>query len=103
MDRKIMDYIADDWHLDRLTAEMPEEYMDYIVFLIDPPFEPVGGLDREMLIFIYILDRIRFMYYYGEEQDERYPELFYALESIFDYKPEYRTERFWNNNECNKV
>ena len=51
-----------------------------------------------MLIFIYILDRIRFMYYYGEEQDEQYPELFYALESIFDYKPEYHTERFWNNN-----
>lgn len=97
MDKEIMDYIADEWHLDRLTAEMPEEYMDYIVSFIDPPFKPEGELDREMLIFIYILDRIRFMYYYGEELDERYPELFYALESIFDYKPEYHTERFWND------
>ena len=25
----------------------------------------------------------------------KYPELFYALESIFDSKPEYQTERFF--------
>ena len=95
MDKMIMDYIAEDWQLDRLVATMPQEYMDYIVELIDPPFEVDGEADKEMLIFMYIIHRIRFMYYYGEEWDAKYPELFYALESIFDSKPQYRTERFW--------
>lgn len=95
MDKEIMDYIAADWRLDNLVANMPQEYMDYIVELIDPPFEVVRDADKEMLIFMYILHRIRFMYYYGEEWDAKYPELFYALESIFDNKPEYQTERFF--------
>ena len=95
MDKEIMDFIAADWRLDSLVANIPQEYMDYIVELIDPPFEVVRDADKEMLIFMYILHRIRFMYYYGEEWDTNYPELFYALESIFDSKPEYQTERFF--------
>lgn len=102
MDKKIMDFIADDWRLERLVAEMPDEYMDYILELIAPPFDVVCDTDREMIIFMYILHLIRFMYYYGEEldgenSDTLHPELFYALESIFDSKPEYRTERFWDD------
>ena len=95
MDKEIMDFIAADWRLDSLVANMPQGYMDYIVELIDPPFEVVRDADKEMIIFMYILNRIRFMYYYGEEWDTNYPELFYALESIFDSKPEYQTERFF--------
>lgn len=41
MDKEIMDFIAADWRLDSLVANMPQEYMDYIVELIDPPFEVV--------------------------------------------------------------
>ena len=95
MDKEIMDFIAEDWHLDNLVLNMPQKYMDYIVELIDPPFEVERDTDKEMIIFMYILHRIRFMYYYGEEWDAKYPELFYALESIFDSKPEYQTERFF--------
>ena len=62
MDKEIMDFIAADWRLDSLVANMPQEYMDYIVELIDPPFEVVRDTDKEMLIFMYILHRIRFMY-----------------------------------------
>ena len=95
MDKEIMDFIAEDWHLDNLVRNMPQKYMDYIVELIDPPFEVERDTDKEMIIFMYILHRIRFMYYYGEEWDAKYPELFYALESIFDSKSEYQTERFF--------
>ena len=38
MDKEIMDFIAAEWRLDSLVANMPQEYMDYIVELIDPPF-----------------------------------------------------------------
>ena len=95
MDKEIMDFIAEDWRLDNLVRNMPQKYMDYIVELIDPPFEVERDTDKEMIIFMYILHRIRFMYYYGEEWDAKYPELFYALESIFDSKSEYQTERFF--------
>ena len=95
MDKEIMDFIAEDWRLDNLVRNMPQKYMDYIVELIDPPFEVERATDKEMWICMYILHRIRFMYYYGEEWDAKYPELFYALESIFDSKSEYQTERFF--------
>ena len=68
--------------------------MDYIVDLFDPPFEPDGEKDKELFIFLYIIDAIRYLYYYGEGHDERYPELFWCVESILDIHPEYRTERF---------
>ena len=45
MDKEIMDFIAADWRLDSLVANMPQEYMDYIVELIDPPFEVVRDAD----------------------------------------------------------
>ena len=50
--KEIMDYIAADWRLDSLVANMPQEYMDYIVELIDPPFEVVRDADKEMIIFL---------------------------------------------------
>lgn len=72
MDKEIMDYIAENWRLDYLVANMPQEYMDYIMEVIDPPFEVERDADKEMIIFMYILHRIRFMYYYGEEWDAKY-------------------------------
>ena len=94
MEKEIMDFIAADCRLDHLVKTMPQEYMDYIVNLFDPPFELDGEKDKEMLIFLYVVDRIRYLYYYGEGHDERYPELFWCVESILDIHPEYRMERF---------
>ena len=53
MDKEIMDFIAEDWHLDNLVLNMPQKYMDYIVELIDPPFEVERDTDKEMIIFMY--------------------------------------------------
>ena len=50
--------------------------MDFIVDLFDPPFELEGEKDKEMLIFLYVVDCIRYLYYYGEGHEERYPQLF---------------------------
>ena len=94
MEKEILDFIAADCRLDHLVQTMPEGYMDYIVDLFDPPFELEGTKDKEMLIFLYVIDRIRYLYYYGEGHDERYPQLFCCVESILDLHPEYRTERF---------
>ena len=94
MDKEIMDFIAADWRLDSLVANMPQKYMDYIVDMFEPSFELENERDKEMFIFLYVLDCIKYLYYYGEGQDERYPELFYCLESILDIHPEYRTKRF---------
>lgn len=94
MEKEIMNFIAADWRLDHLVQTMPQEYMDYIVALFEPPFELENDKDKEMMIFLYVLDRIRYMHYYGEEQDERFPELFWCAESILDIHPEYRAERF---------
>ena len=94
MEKEILDFIVADCRLANLVQTMPEEYMDYIVDLFDPPFRLENEKDKEMLIFLYVLDRIRYLYYYGEGHDERYPQLFWCAESILDIHPEYRTERF---------
>ena len=94
MEKQILDFIAADWRLDNLVKTMPQEYIDYITDLLEPPFEIEGDRDKEMLIFLYVVDCVRFLYYYGEGHDERYPELFWCLESIVDIHPEYRAERF---------
>ena len=94
MEKEIMDFIAADCRLDHLVKTMPQEYMDYIADLFDLPFKLEGEKDKEMLIFLYVVDCIRYLYYYGEGHDERYPELFWCLESIIDIHPEYRAERF---------
>ena len=96
MEKEILDFIAADCRLDHLVQTMPQEYIDFVVPLFDPPFEVVSDRDKEMFIFLYVLDRIRYMYYYGEEQDERYPELFWCAESMIYTHPEYRAERFSN-------
>ena len=94
MDKEIIDFIVADCRLDHLVKTMPQEYMDYIADLFDLPFKLEGEKDKEMLIFLYVVDSIRYLYYYGEGHDERYPELFWCVESILDIHPEYRTERF---------
>ena len=93
MEQEILDFIAADCRLDHLVKTMPQEYMDYIVGLFDPPFELDGEKDKEMFIFLYVVDAIRHLYYYGEGH-ERYPELFWCAESILYNHPEYRMERF---------
>ena len=92
---EIMDFIAEDWHLTRLVKEMPQELMNHIMEMIDPPFELENDRDREMVIFMYILFLIKWMYCEGEDPDTPRPYLFYAIENILDLHPEYRTERFW--------
>ena len=49
MEQEILDFIAADCRLDHLVKTMPQEYMDYIVDLFDPPFELDGEKDKEML------------------------------------------------------
>ena len=94
MEKQILDFIAADWRLDNLVKTMPQEYIDLIADLIDPPFELEGDKDKEMLIFLYVIDCIRYLYFYGEGHDERYPELFWCAESILYNHPEYRMGRF---------
>ena len=94
MEKEILEFIAADCRLDHLVQTMPQEYMDYIVELFDPPFELEGEKDKEMLIFLYVIDCIRYLYFYGEGHDERCPELFWCAESILYNHPEYRMGRF---------
>ena len=61
MDKEIMDFIAADWRLDSLVANMPQEYMDYIVELIDPPFEVVRDADKEMMLVFWTPRRVLYL------------------------------------------
>ena len=99
-EEKIIDLIKKKESIAQLAAEIPEDCLQLIVDILDPPFPIETQEDKELMIFMYITSLIRYIYIDNEGRDETgrfiyFPELFWMLESVYDAMPQYRTHRFY--------
>jgi len=89
----------------QLAAEIPEDCLQLIVDILDPPFPIETQEDKELMIFMYITSLIRYIYIDNEGRDENgrfiyMPELFWMLETVYDNMPQYKTSRFYEAKEA---
>ena len=96
MDKQISTYLATKPTLARAAADMPKDYMEYIIDLISPPFEVTAKEDRELMVLLFITSLLKWLFIEGENNEEiDSAKLLVLLESVYDELPQYRVSRFW--------
>lgn len=95
MDKKIFAYLATQPTLARAAAGMPEDYMEYIIDLISPPFDVTTQEDRELMVLFFITSLLKWLFIEGENSEEiDSAKLLDLLGSVYDEMPQYRVSRF---------
>ena len=61
-EEKIIDLIKKKESIAQLAAEIPEDCLQLIVDILDPPFPIETQEDKELMIFMYITSLIRYIY-----------------------------------------
>lgn len=92
-DDKIVSFMEQRISFDRIVDEMPDEYIGYITYLHDTPFAVETRQDRELVIYLYIVDLLKWRYTETDKTDDC-TALFYALNSVYDNKPMYGAHRY---------
>ena len=90
----VTDYILKHTTIETLIKDIPQEYVDYIHSFLDIPFELENEQDREWIIYLYIIDTLKWCVENKNSVDTATP-LLELLGTAFDHKPEYRVDRFY--------
>lgn len=99
-EKQILDYVLDNTTMGALVKNIPEEYIDFIHSFLSIPFPLEANRDREWMIYLYIVDALKWYVKYESEDSaamDTAAALLELLDTAFDHKPEYRVERFYQS------
>ena len=83
--------------MEQVVKNISQEHLDFICDFLGIPFELENERDKEWIIFLYIVDTLKW-FVDNASDDESAMNCAYGLlmllDTTFDHKPEYRVERF---------
>ena len=98
-EKDVIQFINENPNLTTIRNKMPDEYFAYIHSLLDIPFPMNGEKDKELLLYLYLIDLMKYFILDEPHIDARGIDsltfLVELLETVYDDKPEYRVERFY--------
>lgn len=99
-EKQVLAYVLDNTTMGALIDNIPEEYIEFIHSFLSIPFLLEDDRDREWMIYLYIVDTLKWYVKYETEDSEAMDTaaaLLELLDTAFDHKAEYRVERFYQN------
>lgn len=96
-DKAVIDNLLDHTDMGALMHSIPDEHIQYMIDFLDIPFLLEDQRDKEWIVYLYIIDILK--WYITEDGSKAALNnaeiLLELLNTLFDYKPEYRVERFY--------
>lgn len=96
-DKAVINNILVHTDMGSLMQSISDEHIEYMQDFLDIPFLLEDQRDKEWIVYLYIIDTLKWIV----TEDSSKTGLTYAeallelLNTLFDYKPEYRVERFY--------
>ena len=98
-EKDVIQYINAHPNLTTIRNEMPDEYFAYIHSLMEIPFPMDGERYKELLLYLYLINLMKYYIldetYIDEQTIDSLTFLVELLETVYDDKPEYRVDRFY--------
>lgn len=99
-ENEVLNCILGKTTLGAVVESIPDEYVEYIHSFLSIPFLLEDTRDREWVIYLYIIDTLKWYVSYMSDNPvamDAAAALLELLDTAFDHKPEYRVERFFQD------
>jgi len=99
-ENEVLNCILGKTTLGAVVESIPDEYVEYIHSFLSIPFLLEDTRDREWVIYLYIIDTLKWYVSYMSDNPvamDAAAALLELLDTAFDHKAEYRVERFFQN------